>query len=549
MKLGNIRTLTEILLLAQLRARMQGSARHWYRRPKGLEAISAGVFVISFALVLSFVNAIQFPPDILSQIDPFLIQVFSLLPIALLFFALFYSILFVIGESSQFATTEIVNYMPISSTEYVLASAFSTFIMYSFLLTAILGVTLALAISFGLLELWAVSSLFSIFFMMVGGFTGEIIRALVNRVSSSFSKRSGRSAIISRAVAIIVVLALTQVFFNFNILYKILQVFAPQIQSLWFIPVLWPSVVLVSLYAGNLLQVFIFSCITVAFGLALLGLGIYLRSRYWVPLPVTVRMGTSKPGSYRGPGLLGRIGFSQAEAALIRKDSRSLFRRKEMVRYLALPIIIFIPILVSTSSGTGGGLGTELSIGGLSILGSGMFGLFVSITSFGQEGQAIWNIYASPVNAKSLYRAKLAFPLMISMLPAVVLPSVVSLIYGFRPFLIGALIIMAILLTTLAVLVGALLGPKYMDLEEKPRTSFATGTGITLGFVIIAGLGLICVSPILLYFLNQMFPIVSGFSSILALAMTVSITLAFIGLLYVLAGSSVKEIAKELPLQ
>ena len=547
MKLGNVKTLTLILLLAQLRARMQGSSRHWYRKPSGIVAISVAVFVISFALVFSLLSAVQFPADVLPQIDPFLIQVFSNLPLVALALTLLYSILFVIGESAQFATTEIVNYMPISSTEYVLASSFSTFIMYSFFLTAIIGITLACAIVFGMLEIWAVSSLLSAFFMLVGGFIGEILRALVNRVSSSFSKRGGRSAIISRAVVIILVLAFAQVFFNFNILYRVLQVFEPQIQSFWFVPVFWPSLVLMNLQSGNLSQAFIFSGITVAFGFALFRLGVDLRSKYWVPLPVTVRMGTSKQGSYQGPGLLGKLGFSQAEAALIRKDSRSLFRRKEMVRYLAVPVIILIPILFS-SSGEGSGL-ANLIYGGLTVVGSGMFGFFVSITSFGQEGQAIWAIYSAPVDSKTLFRAKLAFPLMISTIPAIVLPLIISLVFGLRPFVIGSLILIAILLTAMAVMVGALLAPKYMDLEEKPRNSFATGTGIFLGFIIIAGLGLICVSPILLYEFNQIIPIIAGYTSLIAVSAVAAITLAIIVVLYKFAASSVKEITKELPLQ
>jgi len=547
MRLRNTWILAKVLLLAQLRSRGQRTFGEWYRKPSALLAINIVVFAGLFAIAYEAIKLV--PSSILTQYGHLIVQGISIVPIITLSFVILYSILFLINESAQFATTDIVNYMPISSTEYVLASTLSTILMYFFILSAIVGVTLAIAIPLGILPLWAVSMGFSAFFMLIGGFVGEIIRSLVNRVSSSFSKRGGRSAIISRLVAIVLVIVLLNLFFNYSILFRVIQLFAPQIQSFWFVPLLWPSLAVSALYASNLSSALIFTALTVIFGLLLMLLGIFLRSRYWVPLPVTIKLGTGSKGGYRGPGILGRIGFSQAEAALIIKDFRSLSRRKEMARYLSFPVLFFVLIVLYSFIGISGtsSSGAFTSYAPLGALGATMFGLFISITNFGQEGPAIWNIYAAPLQPRSLLRAKIAMPLFVSIIPAVILPLSLSLIFRAGVFALFAFVVVTMFITVIADLVGAYLGPKYMDLEEKPRSSFATGTGILIGFVIAAVLGVFVISPLAFYLFLGNFAQAIGFNKFYALGASVVISIVFIAVFYLLASSNVKQVARELP--
>ncbi len=544
MRLKNVRILGSILLLSQLRVR--GRAKQSWGGPRGLLAIHAAVFAGAFALV-SYVLGI-IPAGEMAPLQQVSLQVLALIPVVLLSFMILYSILFVIGEATQYSSSELINYMPVTAAEYVLASSLSTVFISMYILTGILGISLALAMRFDLVWMWAASSALSAFFAVVGSFVGEIIRALMNRVSSSFSKRGGRSAIVTRAVLIIVVLAVFQIFFNPNIMFRVLQAFAPQIYVLWFLPLVWPSVAILNLSAGNFAGAALFTVMTIAFGLVLMACGVFLRSKYWMPLPVSIKIGSAGAGSYRRAGLLSRLGFTQAESAIISKDARSLFRRKEMVRYLALPIIIMIPMLLTSGSvdEPGALLPTALMI---SLLGSSMFGLFLSIISIAQEGRAIWNLYASPLNAGTLFKAKIAAPLLISSVPALALPAAVSLLFRLTPFIAAVIFSSSILMTAISVLIGSYIGPKYIDLEEKPRNNFIKGTGMLVAFLMEGAVGLVCLSPLVLYVVARQLALSIGLTSPVALAASVAVSAVFIVLLYRMAAGSVRTLFAESPLE
>lgn len=546
MRLQNVKIITEILLLSQLRLRGEAKGQRWYRTPKGLMAINLAVLVATFATLYAVI--LYLPEDIMIWLYPFAVQILSTLPVITLGFMVLYGILFIIGESSQYASSEMVNYMPVSVTEYVLGSSFSTIYMYMFILTAALGLSLALALPFGLLGVWAAAALLSSFFMVVGGFVAEIIRALVNRVSSTFSKRGGRSAILTRAVLIIVVLVVSQLFFNPNLLFRVLQWFAPQMQALWFVPIIWPSLVVVFLAVGNAAGAAIYGMLTIAFGMVMMGLGVFLRTRYWAPVPVSLKLGGGKSGMYGGRGILGSLGMSQAEAALVRKDMRSLFRRKEMVRFLAIPVVIMVPILLTFSiepSSEANSLSNMAAVAGTCLMGSGMFGLFISIISMGQEGPAIWNLYASPLATRSLFRGKFMAPFLVSLVPAIVLPVAVSLIFGFTTMWSAALVSSSLVLCTLAVFIGNYLAPKYMDLEEKPRNAYVRGTGMFMGFAWLGACGLVVMLPFIFYVFWKEAALSLGVTSTIAILLSIAIAFVFMVTFYFLASRSMRGVSTE----
>lgn len=546
MRLQNVKIIAKILLLSQLRLRGESKGQSWYRTPRGLMAINLAVFVATFATLFVIIRFL--PEDVFVWLYPFAVQILSTLPLITLSFMVLYGILFIIGESSQFASSEMVNYMPVSTTEYVLGSSFSTIYMYLYILTAALGLSLAVALPFGLLGVWGAAALLSAFFMVVGGFAAEIIRALVNRVSSSFSRRGGRSAILTRAILIMAVLVVSQIFFNPNLLFRALQWFAPQMQALWFVPIIWPSLVVAFLAVGNVAGAALYGLLTVAFGMGLMVLGVFLRSRYWTPVPVSVKLGSGKAGKYGGRGVLGGLGLSQPETALVRKDMRSLFRRKEMVRFLALPVVIMVPILLTFSlepSSEAERLSNLSALAGTCLMGSGMFGLFVSIISMGQEGPAIWNLYASPLAAKSLFRAKFAAPFLVSLIPAIALPVAVSLIFGFSTMWSIALVSSSLVLSTLAIFIGNYLAPKYMDLEEKPRNAYIRGTGMMLGFLELAACGFAVMVPFIFYVFWKEYALSIGVTSLAAILISAAIGIGFMLLFHRLAFRSMRNVSLE----
>jgi hypothetical protein len=177
-------------------------------------------------------------------------------------------------------------------------------------------------------------------------------------------------------------------------------------------------------------------------------------------------------------------------------------------------------------------------------MGEGMFGLFLSIMNLGQEGPAVWHILSSPLDARSLFRAKITAPLLISLVPAVALPIVISVIMGFSIFYAASLMIAGMAVTILAVLFGSYLSPKYADFEEKPRNTYVRGTGMFVGLLGVVLISAVCVSPIVFYILGRGLALSIGFNKFAALGATVAIAIAAAILLYYLAKGSISELYK-----
>lgn len=541
MKISNIKILASILLLSQLRLRGQKS-KSKLRTPKGLVAVNLLVFLGSLIFVYSILQMV--PPEDALPIRLLSTQIMSFLPLITLSFMVIYSILFIIGESAQFSSSEIINYMPVTATEFVLASTLSTAFMYLYILTAVLGVSLGLAIYFGALGIWGTAALLSVFFMVVGGFVGEIIRALVNRASSSFSKRGGRSAIFTRAVLIVTILAVSQLIFNPNLMFRLLQGFAPQMYAIWFIPVMWPSMSVLEQAAGNTAWALVYCASAAAFGFTMMVIGVALRRRYWVPLPVTIRLAAPKEGSYARAGWFSRLGFTAQESAIMRKDMRSLFRRKEMVRFLALPIIIIVPLFF-TYVGAGETQDLYFMAATISFIGAGMFALFLSIIAVGQEGQAIWALYSSPLSAMDLFKAKIALPFMLSLLPGFVLPIAVSALLGATPTVMLGLTGVTIMICVLASFTGSYFGSKYYDIDEKPRSTYVRGTGMLFAFATMGVFGLAGGAPIIFYLVMKPLALSIGLTSAYSIAASIVIFAVMSFVAYRMASSSMKRMFSE----
>ncbi|MDH7556022.1 MAG: putative ABC transporter permease subunit [Candidatus Methanosuratincola sp.] len=541
MRRSRVRTLLLILLLSQIRGRGERS-KGWLSKPTGLIQLAAIVFVVSSSLVYAFLGVV--PESEISYFRILSLQLLSSVPLIALSFVVLYGVFFVIGDNAQYASSEIVNYMPISSSEYVLASSVSTVLSYCYIVTAVIGISLALAIRFGLIGAWAVSSLLAVFCAVMGGFISEVIKSLMNRVSSTFSKRGGRTAILSRAVLIVIVLALSQVFFNPGILFRVLEALAPRIQELWFVPLFWPSIVVVEASAGDLGSAAFFSTVTLLFGIALMLSAVAVRSRYWVPVPVTIKMRHSalgKPSARSGLGIgFGRLFFTQSELAVISKDFRSLARRKEMVRFWSIPFIMMIPLLLTVGSMDR----YELYgyAGMFSFMGTGIFGLFLSATSIGQEGRALWRIFASPIGPESYFKAKAILPLSLSLVLSLAFSGIFSLVFHFGSNAATSLLVLSVATACISVSVGLYFGSRYPELSEKPRSSYITGTGLLLSMLALGAAVLISALPIISYIFMGV-----GYGLYPSLAISLAFGLLVSSVFFALSKRQFRKVFAELP--
>ena len=156
-------------------------------------------------------------------------QLMVFFPSLTAFMSMVYSIQFEFSQSIEAASTDMINWLPITPTDYVLGSTLTTMYSISQLLAVIIGGSLGAAIFVGRLDLWAVSSLMGILGSLIGAFTLEIVRSLMNRVSHAVFKGRGQFAMITRTVLTLMLLVLVQLVFNPTILMKIASGFSVSI--------------------------------------------------------------------------------------------------------------------------------------------------------------------------------------------------------------------------------------------------------------------------------------------------------------------------------
>lgn len=541
----NLRTVYHtaiVLIISQLRVTRRGIGRlNFLRRPLIILIIDVAAFITAFILMLT-VGSI-FAESQLS------VQIIIELPLFLVFLVMLSGLLWEINHSFTFTSSDLINHLPISAQEYVLASSIAIVFSYSLFLAAGLGGTLSLALSRGLISMWLMMTMLSIVAMFIGAFGIEALGSVMNRASSLLYRRSGKPVLALRMILLIATLVCFQLIFNPRLLIFILERTAGGVRDAYFIPLVWPSLALFNLIDGQILLMAVYIFFTFFFAVFLFLVSVRLRWIYWVPMPVTVKLSTKKYIPHTG--FLGRLGLNPTESALVRKDFKSLTRRREMARYLSVPVLLVISIILSStlSSAEGGSSTSSIMFWVFPLLfGLGLFALLNSMISVGQEGRAIWVIYSTPVSAREFIKAKLSANLILSIPLAFLFWLGIILLANSSLKIMMALIITLSGLGLVESLLGLLVGIRFPDFSESLRSRFIRIQGMLLGMlagVIIAG---IIVLPFALYLIIKT-PVLEDWMfftmvSIISLALIVVISVVT----YRLCILNAKRFFQEIPL-
>jgi len=497
----------KILALSSVRAqRMKGSVPTGFAKsPKVNIIVALAAFPIVAVLAATFAGA--FLEGIGASLFMFQIAIF--LPSLMTLAAIMYGLLFEFSQSSSVGSSDVINWLPIHALEFVLASVLSMFYFLAPLLGIVFGAALGLAVATGMLDVGLFSLVLGVLGLFLGAFILEIIRAITNRVSSSVYKRSGRSAVVIRMVVFIIVFIAFMLISNVNFLFSILNQFMGGVESAWFIPILWPSLTIMSYLATETLQLIIYALLSIAFTAGLLWVSVKLREKYWVPAPFAIKLASSKPYTPK-QGLLGSLGFTAAESALLKKDFRGLTRRKEMLVWIAVPLGISVISFFSTPSSLATATTTfdRLAVFWGPLTGVFMFAFYLALTGIGQEGSAFLNLLIIPLKEKEVVKAKLSTALVPAVCAMVVVTALIQLIAQPR---LEALI--AITVALFAVLfecsfVGLAVGSRFPVFTEVPRARFVDQKGVWLGMLIMAGCVGATLLPLFLYaFAGLAFPL------------------------------------------
>jgi len=494
LKLKTMIELASVLTKSQIRGtqRVKTLARV-FSDPRIFAAVDVAVL---FGLgALGYVISAKVPSTLQEMIVRIVPQALTGIPSAIMFMMILFGVLYEISQPIQSLNTDLVNWLPISPLEYVGGSTLSELYIYSLILCVLLGLSLGPAVELRMGTFWVATAFMGLVALFIGACVVEILDAITNRISSSFYKKSGRSGIFFRLVITIILLSIIQLTFSGYIITYLFQTIIHAESSVWFVPVVWPSLAVLSLTEASIANFASFSILSIVFAACLLGLAAEFRGRFWVPVPVSIKLTTR---GYR-PGRTPLPFIGGAESALIQKDFRSLTRRREMARFLAIPFVIAISMGISmfpVSTGSGPNLDIGLFIFLIPIA---IFVSIISMASIGQEGSAVWNLYAAPIKPSQLLRAKMLFA------------SALGLVFGFALLLVFTFILPAfgtyywIPVILIVPLVfeesarGMYIAARFPDFREMVRSRYvgvwAQLTGSFLSFLV----PILVMSPIWLY--------------------------------------------------
>ncbi len=434
------------------------------------------------------------------------LSVFVVLPTIILVFGFVFTLLQQIQLAGIKATGQVMYWLPITWPEQTLAS----------ILSNLLGLPIAMVIGVGsgILVFAAFNGLILQALLTFAGLvaaaflasvTTEILRVVQMRFVGAVYKSSGRAAIWVRLAGTLVFFIAFYVLYFYVIygtgsvtLFNTLSHFQ---STVWYVPFVWVALVVSYIFSGLYLQAALFTVLSALFIAAFFYLAVYLNTRFGLYEPPAITL--QKSGVYTPKvGLLGKIGLSTAEAAIVRKDFRAFTRRREMVSIFIVPIVmIILPIMQSfgVAGSTGGSQGAASIIfeGIIFFLPAGFTALLLGQVMIGEEGQSVWRIYASPISAKSLVKSKTFFLVLFSTIILVISGIIGVLFYhpsldiGIAAFLDGFFILLA------AGIVGLTIGFKGPDFSQTRRARMVRQEWSLIGLAVGAVVGLAVLAPLL----------------------------------------------------
>jgi hypothetical protein len=476
---GLVLTLSSALFKSYLRSSRRASVS-FFSRPRVMLIIDAILFAIP-ALTLPYVVGALSSDNIvvLASLVP---QAMISLPVLMTLAIIVSGLMFELGQGSVISSSEAVNWLPVSPREYVAASALSISSLYSFYLAVAAGVTLPLTAKLGFFYLWPVAMLLSVLSLLLGAFIVEFLKAIMNRVSSTVYKKKGRLAMAMRLIALIFLFSIVQMAFQPYFLYWALGEIVGGIEVAWVIPFVWPSVALVSLASYDLFKTTLFVLFSLLFTVAAYETASQLRRRYWSPIPVSISIDGS--GEYLPRGSIGTgYGFSPLASALAMKEFRALLRRKDLSRFIAIPVVVAISLLVPTLASPSDMSGRAPGFF-LAALIPFMVPFMFSSISIGQEGNSIMNLLSLPIKPSDLIKGKLAPAWLISCLATLGVIAAMEITAPLGLSDVLATVGISAITIIINCFIGLGIGSRWPDYTIGSRSRYVTVKGFIIGFIL-----------------------------------------------------------------
>ncbi|MCL1977209.1 MAG: hypothetical protein FWG55_03765 [Candidatus Bathyarchaeota archaeon] len=459
--------------------------------------IGVVVGVVAWALVSSLSSAVD------GEIQNIVARFFVMLPTCVLILGIISTLSVQIKRGGVKMQAEAPYWLPITWQEHTLASVLTSLLglplcVVLFMVSAILMfsvftgfITLALITSVALFTVAFLSSTLT-----------EILRVLQVRFIGAVCTSSGRGVIWVRFIGSLVF------FLFFYVIYFTFISYNPDFfltltdiqNSLFYVPFVWLGLMLSNFFlsGGSVLLGIVYLILSISFIGSMYALAVLLNKHFGLYEPPAIRV--QKSGSYTPKtGILGKFGFSTNEIALIRKDIKAFTRRRELITVFLMPLVItLMPIMQAFRTPSYG------VFYGISLISVGMVYLFpASLMVYllggiimGEEGQAVWRIYASPISAKNLVKSKYFLTVLFGLIMLVATGVLGTIIYkpSITIMCVGLLESFFLIIALGAISVN--IGFRGADFTEIPRPRMVRGSWVLIGFVACFLSGLAILAPI-----------------------------------------------------
>ncbi len=408
------------------------------------------------------------------------------------------------------ASVQPMYWFPITWKEHTLASIISSLLGLPLAITILISsAVLTVSVFMGIIPIAVLTVLALSASLLLASATTEVFKTLQVRFLGAVTKSAGRSAIWLRLAfsigAMIVFYTVYYSFINQVTPTLLFEAVAGGQRMLWFIPYVWPGMAL-SAFASNLwMETLLFSLASLGFIAAIFYVATYVNTRFGLYQLPAIRLSS---GIYMPKqSLFARLGFSTVEAALMKKEFKTVTRRPELTSIFIFPISMLVVLFFSflrSSQASPVPMGAYSLLFILVTLIPGLMMLpFLGTLLTTLEGNSIWYLFSSPISAKSIAKAKMFFlsffalstTLVCSVIGGIVFrppPLVIAVTLLEAMFLIFSLSAISVAIGIKAAVPGGIFGVSKI---VKPRWAL-------LGFILCVAIGAAIIAPIVPYALS-----------------------------------------------
>jgi hypothetical protein len=432
-------------------------------------------------------------------------QLFTSLPTIILLYSLIFTMMGQIQRSGMKASIQPPYWLPITWEEHTLAATIAHIIGIPLASIVLFSTAIfSFSIFLGEIPLATITILALLASAFLASTTTEIFRILQVRIIGAVYKSSGKAAIWVRFLgSLLFLIAFYIVWFSISSGSGLITIFetVTGVQgAIWFIPYTWLGIILSSFTSGLAVQTAAFSISSIAFISLLFYLAVKFNARFGLYEPPAITI--SKKAYTPKTGLLGKIGFSSLEAAVIRKDFKAFTRRRELIYIFIMPIIAIIMPLMQYSGMLGEPVTPAASpfLAALILLIPGaIMAMIVGMMIIGEEGSCIWLFYSSPITARSLVKSKYAFICILSFTIMLICGAIGILVAHPSLQLALALLIESTFLILALGAVSLRAGIKGADFVETPRPRMVRRLTLFINAFVCMLVAIIIISPLIPY--------------------------------------------------